>query len=311
VSVPHVLVVAGPTGSGKSELGLRLAEEFSGEILSCDSVQIYRHFNIGTAKLTENERRGISHHLIDICDPETLFTAGEYAQRGRQTLQEIAGRRHVPIVVGGTGFYLRALFDGLFPGPLRDEALRERLTQRESLRPGSLHRLLGRLDPASAKRIHINDVNKTMRALEVTLVKREPMSEQFQKGRDALTGFRIHKIGLNPPVAELYPRLEQRVLRMFDAGLVEEVRDILDALGVSAHAKPFESLGYRQALAFLEGRMSREQSISSTQMETRRYAKRQMTWFRREPEIQWYFGFGSNPDIQNDVVNYLSVQMSQ
>jgi tRNA dimethylallyltransferase len=305
------LVVAGPTGSGKSELALRLAEEFSGEIVGCDSVQIYRHFNIGSAKLTENERRGIPHHLIDICDPETLFTAGEYAQRGRRTLKAIASRGHIPVVVGGTGFYLRALIDGLFPGPLRDEALRERLTRREELRPGSLHRLLRRVDPASAKRIHINDVNKTMRALEVTLVKREPMSEQFQKGRDALTGFRIHKIGLNPPVAELYPRLEQRVLRMFETGLVEEIRHIVETLGVPAQAKPFESLGYRQALAFVEGRMSREESISSTQMETRRYAKRQMTWFRREPEIRWYFGFGNDPDIQNDVVEYLRVQMSQ
>ena len=308
---PDVLVVVGPTGSGKSELGLRLAEEFSGEIVGCDSVQIYRGFNIGTAKLAENERRGIPHHLIDICDPETLFTAGEYARRGRAALREIAGRGHLPIVVGGTGFYLRALLDGLFPGPQRDDALRERLSQRERSRPGSLHRLLRRLDPPSAARIHINDVNKTMRALEVTLLRKEPMSEQFQKGRAPLEGFRIHKVGLHPPVAELYALLEQRVQQMFDGGLEQEVRDMLRGGEVSVLAKPFESLGYRQALALVEGKMLREESIRSTQMETRRYAKRQRTWFRRDPEIKWFAGFGNDPDIQKDVVEYVRVQVSQ
>jgi tRNA dimethylallyltransferase len=308
---PHVLVVVGPTGSGKSELGLRLAEEFSGEIVGCDSVQIYRRFNIGTAKLAESERRGIPHHLIDICDPETLFTAGEYAKRGREALREIAGRGHLPIVVGGTGFYLRALLDGLFPGPQRDEALRERLSERERLRPGSLHRLLRRLDPASAMRIHANDVNKTMRALEVTLLRKEPMSEQFQKGRAALEGFRIYQVGLNPPVAELYARLEQRVRQMFDGGLEQEVRNILSKGDVSTNVKAFASLGYRQALALVEGEMLREEAISSTQMETRRYAKRQMTWFRGDPEIKWFTGFGNDPEIQKDVVDYVRVQVSQ
>lgn len=308
---PHVVVVAGPTGSGKSELALCLAAEFSAEIAGCDSIQIYRHFNLGSAKVPESERRGIPHHLIDICDPDVIFTAGEYARRGRQTLYEIAQRGHSAIVVGGTGFYLRALLDGLFAGPQRDAALRQRLSQRERVRSGSLHRLLRRLDPLSARRIHVNDVNKTMRALEVTLLAQEPMSEQFAKGRDALTGFQIHKVGLNPPIPELYARLDQRVLKMYADGLVDEVRHILETLHLSPLAKPFESLGYRQALAFVQGRLSRDEAIASTQMETRRYAKRQMTWFRSDPKIRWFGGFGSDAVIQKDVLEYLRVQLSQ
>jgi tRNA dimethylallyltransferase len=171
--------------------------------------------------------------------------------------------------------------------------------------------LLRRLDPASAIRIHVNDVNKTMRALEVTLLRKEPMSEQFQRGRAALEGFRVCKVGLHPPVAELYASLEQRVRRMFDGGLEQEVRDMLRGGEVSARAKPFESLGYRQALALVEGKMLRDEAISSTQMETRRYAKRQMTWFRRDPEIKWFAGFGNDRDIQKDVLEYVRVQVSQ
>ena len=306
-----VIVVAGPTGSGKSELALRLAETFPAEIVGCDSVQIYRQFDIGSAKLPVHERRGIPHHLIDIRGAEEVFTAGDYARRARQTLREIADRGHAAIVVGGTGFYLRALLDGLFPGPQRDAALRERLSKRERMRPGSLHRLLRRWDPSSAARIHVNDVNKTMRALEVTLLKRQPMSEQLEQGRDALQGFRVCKIGLNPDRSELYARLDRRVVGMFEGGLIDEVRDLLDNQGVSPHAKPFESLGYRQALAYIKGQMGGEEAIASTQMETRRYAKRQMTWFRRDAEIRWFTGFGNDAVIQEDVAAYIGVQLSQ
>ena len=302
----RLVVVAGPTGSGKSELALRLAETFQGEIVGCDSVQIYRRFDIGSAKTPVSERRGIPHHLIDICDAGEVFTAGEYAARARQALAEIAERGHVAVVVGGTGFYLRALLEGLFPGPRRDEQLRERLSQRESQRPGSLHRLLRRLDRASAQRIHVNDVNKTLRALEVTLLARQPMSEQFAKGRDALAGFQICKVGLNPARAELNARLDQRVMEMFQGGLLEEVRTLKSAPLV----KPFESLGYRQALAHVQGQLSLEEAIASTQLETRQYAKRQMTWFRRDREIRWFAGFGSDPAIEKDVLEYVRACLS-
>jgi tRNA dimethylallyltransferase len=308
VPAPLLVVIVGPTGSGKSELALHLAEAVSGEILGCDSVQVYKSFDIASAKILACERRGIPHHLIDICDPEEVFTAGEYALRARRTLLEIAARGRVAIVVGGTGFYLRALLEGLFPGPQRDEALRARLSERERRRSGSVHRLLRRFDPESARRIHVNDVNKTIRALEVTLLGRKPMSEQFAEGRDVLVGFHSCKIGLNPPRPELSVRLDQRVERMFAGGLIEEVRHIL-ALGISTQAKPFESLGYRQALAYVEGSMSWAEAIASAQRETRRYAKRQMTWFRRDRDVNWFGGFGSGPTVQNDVLEYVRVHM--
>jgi tRNA dimethylallyltransferase len=290
-----LLIVVGPTGSGKSELALRLAERLNGEIVNCDSLQIYRGFNIATAKLTLEERRNIPHHLIDIADPREVFTAGEYARRARAALYAIVERRRVPIVAGGTGFYLRALLDGLFPGPSRDEALRAKLAAREQRRPGGLHRILTRLDPAAASRIHVNDVNKTVRALEVSLLERRPMTELFTQGRDPLKGFKLIKIGLNPPRKALYERLDERVVRMFDQGLPGEVRDLLTS-GIPVDAKPFESLGYKQALQMVRGQIEMAEAIATTQMETRRYAKRQMTWFRRETGIVWIETFGDDPD---------------
>ncbi|MEK7753405.1 MAG: tRNA (adenosine(37)-N6)-dimethylallyltransferase MiaA, partial [Acidobacteriota bacterium] len=191
--VSALVAVVGPTGSGKSELGLRIAEEFAGEIVNCDSLQVYRHFDIGTAKLSRLQQRGIPHHMLDVADPGEPFTAGEYAARARPLLVEIAGRGRLPVVVGGTGFYLRALIDGLFPGPGRDDSLRARLAARQARRPGSLHRVLRRLDPAAAGTIHPNDVQKTIRAVEVITLKRQPISALYAQGRDALQGFRILK----------------------------------------------------------------------------------------------------------------------
>ncbi len=299
--MPHpLLAIVGPTGSGKSDLGLSLAERLNGEIVNCDSIQIYRGFDIGSAKIPTVLRRGIPHHLIDIADPHEAFTAGDYARRARAALNGIASRGRVPIVVGGTGFYLRALFDGLFPGPARDETLRARLAARDRARPGSLHRILSRLDPPTAARIHVHDVNKTIRALEVCLLARRPLSYLFEQGRDPLRGFHVSKIGLNPPRDALYARLDLRFSRMIGNGLLDEVRQLL-ASGISTAAKPFESLGYKQALAVVRGEVSLEQAIASAQMETRRYAKRQMTWFRREPDVAWLTGFGDNPEVQHRV----------
>ncbi|HEY7393169.1 MAG TPA: tRNA (adenosine(37)-N6)-dimethylallyltransferase MiaA [Bryobacteraceae bacterium] len=295
--VARIVAITGPTGSGKSDLALALAEEFHGEVINCDSLQVYRHFNLGTAKLSLPERRGIPHHLIDIVDPDELFTAGEYARRARVVLEEISSREKLPIVAGGTGFYLRALLDGLFAGPERDAALRERLVSRERRRTGSLHRILRRLDPAAARNIHPNDVPKLTRALEVCLLTQRRVSELFRAGRDALRGYHILKIGLDPSRDSLYARLDERCRRMFESGLVEEVKHIL-ALGFSAEAKPFESHGYKQALQLLRGELTLKEAIFYAQRNTRRYAKRQMTWFRQERGMAWLKGFGEEPGIR-------------
>lgn len=290
-------IVLGPTGSGKSELALHIALQLGGEIVNYDSLQVYRGFDIGTAKVPEAARRGVPHHLIDRIEPGQLFTAGDYAQQARASLLEIALRRRIPVLVGGTGFYLRALLDGLSQGPSRNPALRERLERREQKRPLSLHRILSRLDPTAAARIHSNDKKKIIRALEVRLLEGRPISEMFSHGRDPLTGFRPLKLGLNPPRALLSGRLNARAHAIFEAGLIEEVRALL-ASGVSRDAKPFESIGYKQALRVLDGRSTLEQAIESTQLETRQYAKRQATWFRKEPGVQWLEGFGDSPEVQ-------------
>ena len=292
------MAIAGPTGSGKSELALCVAEEFGGEVVNCDSLQIYRYFDIGTAKLPAAERRGIPHHLIDIVSPDEVFTAGEYARVGRAALAEITARGRLPVIAGGTGFYLRALVDGLFRGPQRDPALRKRLAAREQRKPGSLHRLLARFDAPAAARIHANDVPKVMRALEVCLITRQPVTALYQEGRDALQGYRVLKIGLDPGRDELYARLDERCRRMFEGGLVDEVRHIL-ALGYPRESKPFESHGYHQVIQMLHGELNAREALFYAQRNTRQYAKRQMTWFRKEPGMHWLKGFGDDPDIQH------------
>jgi tRNA dimethylallyltransferase len=302
-------VVVGPTGSGKSDLSLFVARTLGGEIVNCDSLQVYRGFDIGTAKVPATERQGVPHHLIDIVEPTDLFTAGDYARVAEAAIREISARGKTVVLVGGTGFYLRGLLEGLSPGPARDDILRARLLKRELMRPGIVHRILARLDPASAARIHPNDKNKTLRALEVRLLEGAPVASMFERGRASLSGFLPVKIGLDPPRDLLYARLNERARRMFDPGrsegsLVEEVRRLLSA-GVSPQAKPFESLGYKQVLQMLQGRMTEEQALESTQIETRRYAKRQLTWFRREQAVQWIAGFGDDPQVQTETLAIL------
>jgi tRNA dimethylallyltransferase len=290
--------VAGPTGSGKSDLALRLAEEFHGEIVNCDSLQVYRYFDIGTAKTPLAERRGIPHHLIDIIDPDQLFTAGEYARLARDTIANISARGRLPIVAGGTGFYLRAFLDGLFAGPSRDPDVRRRLGARETRRPGSLHRLLRRFDREAAAKIHRNDVPKVTRALEICLLTRRPASELFREGRDSLSGYRILKLGLLPDRDALYERLDARCEAMFAGGLAEEVRHIL-SLGFAPSAKPFESHGYKQALQLLCGELNLHNAVFHAQRNTRNYAKRQLTWFRREAGLEWLKGFGDSAGVRD------------
>lgn len=286
-----LVAVVGPTGSGKSALALAIAKTFGGEVVNCDSLQVYRHFDIGTAKLALEDRRGIPHYLLDVANPDQLFTAGEYARLARAAIADISARGRLPVVAGGTGFYLRALIDGLFEGPMRDQTLRDRLASREARRPGSLHRLLRRFDSEAASKIHANDVPKVMRALEVCLVTRRPVSEMYREGRDVLRGYRTLKIGLSPDRDVLYQSLEARCAAMFENGLIDEVKGIL-AMGYAAACKPFESHGYKQALQLLNGELRREEAVFYAQRNTRNYAKRQMTWFRKEAGMVWLKGFG-------------------
>ncbi len=291
-----LVAIAGPTGSGKSELALQLARRFDGEVVNCDSIQIYRFFNIGTAKLAAKDRQGIPHHLIDIANPDEIFTAGDFARVGRPVLHDIASRGRIPIVTGGTGFYLRALIDGLAPGPQRDESLRAVFQARETKRPGCVYRLLRKMDPPTAARIHPNDLPKVIRALEICFSARRSATEVFAAGRDALQGFRVLKIGLFPNREKLYQRLESRMEAMFAGGLIEESASIL-ARGYAPDCKPFESIGYKQALQTLRGELSPKDALFYATRETRRYAKRQMTWFRQEPGLEVISGFGDDPDI--------------
>jgi tRNA dimethylallyltransferase len=299
---PLAILLLGPTGSGKTALSLALGERFGGEIVSCDSVAVYRGMDLGTAKPSRKERELLPHHLIDVANPDQPFTAGEYSRQARAAMREIAGRGRLPIVTGGTGLYLRALTEGLFAGPERQEGLRERLRSSGQKRGSAwLHRLLQRLDPASAARIHANDTAKLIRAIEVCLAARKPMS--LVLARDPLTGFRLLRIGLNPPRKALYERLNQRASAMFEAGLVEETRTLLERYGP---VKALDSLGYRQAVAVLNGIASLPHAVAAAQQGHRNYAKRQLTWFRREPEVVWIEGFGDQPETLRaaaDLVN--------
>jgi tRNA dimethylallyltransferase len=298
---PLLVVILGPTASGKTSLSLALAKQFTGEIVNCDSVAMYREFDIGTAKPSLAERAQAPHHLFDCVDPTQDITAGEYTRQARQILSEIKSRQHLPIVVGGTGLYLRALLEGLFPGPQRSEELRERLRERAANHgPGYLHKILARLDPATAEKIHANDAPKLIRAIEVCLASREKMSDLWQQGRDPLQGFRILRLGLDPDRAALYERINSRAAQMFDQGLVEETKTLLDKYG--DRARPLTSLGYKQATQFLRGELTREQAVQSAQQGHRNYAKRQVTWFRREPDVTWLNGFGDDPEIQQAAV---------
>lgn len=277
-------------------MAVHLSLQYGGEVVNCDSLQFYQGLDIGTAKLPIGQRAGVPHHLLDFLPPDEVFTAGEYARRARPILEEIAGRGKLPIVCGGSGFYLRALLDGLFEGPAGDSALRERLARVESRRAGRLHRCLGKLDPVSAGRIAAADVNKLIRAVEVCVLERRALSEvQAERGRSALTGFRHLQMGLDPPREALYAKINSRVEQMFSGGLLEEVQ-ALWASGYSAQTKAFEAVGYRQAARHLSGEWDLPAAVADTQQRTRNYAKRQWTWFRRDPRVHWLSGFGTDPD---------------
>jgi tRNA dimethylallyltransferase len=312
---PLAVILLGPTASGKTALSLTLAEKFSGEIVSCDSVAVYREMEIGTAKPSIADRARIPHHLIDVYSPAEHSTAGDYSRLARAALRDIAARDHLPIVTGGTGLYLRALTDGLFAGPQRSPDLRARLEKSNRERGSDwLHRILTRLDPASAARIHSNDTPKLIRAIEVSLAARQPLSEAWKSGRDRLTGFRLLRIGLDPDRKALYARINARAKEMFapetgDGGLLDETRHLISKYGETP--RPFDSLGYKQARAVLRGEMTLPEAIASAQQGHRNYAKRQLTWFRREPDVLWLRGFGDDPEIIEEAVRSVQCVVSE
>jgi tRNA dimethylallyltransferase len=304
---PLLIVLAGPTASGKTSLSLYLSEGYNGEIVSCDSVAVYRDMEIGTAKPDKADRQRTPHHLIDVVDPTEPYTAGDYSRAARAALHDIVDRGHVPIVTGGTGLYLRAMIDGLFAGPQRSESLRERLKLSDKKHGrGWLYKILMRLDPKSAERIHPNDKPKLIRAIEVCIAARQPLSHAWEQGREALKGFRILRIGLEPDRDYLYERINKRAAAMFQNGLVEETRMLLEKYG---EARPFDSLGYKQAKALLRGEYREADAIALAQQGHRNYAKRQLTWFRREPDMYWLHGFGDELRIRKKAMELIGQQI--
>jgi tRNA dimethylallyltransferase len=301
----HPLVaVVGPTASGKSALAVRLAAALGGEVVNFDSVQVYRGCDVGSGKLAVSDRQGIPHHLIDIVEPGSTFTAGDFRRAGLNVLAAVRRRGKLPVLVGGTGLYLRALLMGLFAGPPRSEKLRNRLREL-TLRRGRefVHQMLARKDPASARRVHRHDTQKVIRALEVCFLAQRPFSELLGQGREGLRGFRVFKVGLNPPRAELYRRIDARVEQMYAGGLIDETERLAAQAGYSA--PPLEALGYRQASAFVQRIMPIEDAVRDTQTATRQYAKRQVTWFRREPDVRWFDGFGGDSNVEQQVFDWL------
>jgi tRNA dimethylallyltransferase len=300
-----LVVIVGPTAAGKSALALFLAERCASEIVNCDSVQVYRGFDIGTGKVARAERRGIPHHLLDVVEPGEVFTAGDYRREATRVLEEVRERGRLPIVVGGTGLYLRALLEGLFEGPQRSEELRARLAEIARRRGREhLHPLLRRLDTQAAARIHPRDTSKITRALEVCLLARQPISRMQASGRVALRGFRVIKIGLSPDRQELAQRINARVEKMFATGLLEETRAMASRPDAD-RIKSLGALGYLQAAALLRGEIDKDEAIRATQAATRQYAKRQMTWFRREAGVEWFAGFGDDAEVQRHVLDWM------
>ena len=304
-SQPFLVAILGPTASGKSALGVWLAERFGGEVVACDSTQLYRGFDIGTAKPRAVERRGVPHHLIDVLEPFEVATAGGYREMVLAVLKDLRRRKRLPILTVGTGLYLRALLEGLADIPQRSEELRERLRVSAEEHPsGHLHRILERLDPHAAQKIAPGDEQKLIRAIEVCLLAQKPISEVHLMGRKPLEGWRAVKIGLMPPREKLYERIQARTDSMLEHGWIEEVQGLLQS-GPPENSKPFDFIGYRELRAVLRKEVSLEQAREAIQRATRRYAKRQLTWFRKEASVELFSGFGDDPELQAKILRFL------
>jgi tRNA dimethylallyltransferase len=297
-----LVAIVGPTASGKSALGVWLALQLGGEVVACDSTQLYRGFDIGTAKPAVDERQGVAHHLVDVLDGKEEATAGGYRERALEVLRELRSREKLPIFTVGTGLYLRALLEGLADVPLRCESLRERLRESAAQHgAGYLHKILQRLDPESAGKIAAADTQKLIRAVEVCLLAKRPLSELHRDGREPLQGWRVIKIGLEPEREALYERIHARTEAMLARGWQEEVRGLVES-GLPEDAKPFDFIGYRELRAVLRGEMKLDEARTPIEQATRRYAKRQLTWFRREQDVQWLPGFGDDAVIQQQAL---------
>ncbi len=306
-----LVVIVGPTASGKSKLAVWLALQLGGEVIACDSTQLYRGFDIGTAKPSREERQGVPHHLMDLLEPSEEATAGGFRERAIVVLEELRKRQRLPIFTAGTGLYLRALLEGLADVPQRSESLRERLRESATEHaPGHLHRVLRRLDPLSAGKIAVADEQKLIRAIEVCLLTKKPLSEVHRSGRTPLLGWRALKIGLQPEREALCERVQVRTESMLARGWMEEVRG-LSASGMPEDAKPFDFIGYRELRAVLRGEMALEEARAAIQQTTRRYAKRQMTWFRREEGVRWFSGFGDDSEVQHAALNFVREELRQ
>jgi len=300
---PGIIAVVGPTASGKSALGIAIALRLNGEIINCDSVQVYRGIQIATAKVPVEERRGVPHHLIDFIPPEVNYTAGQWARAAADKIDEIEAGGCVPLLVGGTGFYLRALRRPFFPSPPTDEELRKRINEiRQRRGVDHLHRVLQRLDGETAAQLYPRDWPRVQRAIEVYLQTGRPMSEQKdQRLRPPESARRLRILALNPPRAELYARIDERTEGHFAAGLVEEVQALLEK-GVPADSNALGAHGYRRVVEYLQGRRDLQSAIEQTKLDVRHYAKRQLTWFRHEPGVEWFDGFGDQKEMHERVL---------
>jgi tRNA dimethylallyltransferase len=299
-----IVIVLGPTAVGKSRVAVDLALRFGGEVISGDSIQVYRGFDIGTDKPPAASRRGVRHHLIDIVGPEVQFTAADFVREALKAAGEITSRGHLPLIVGGTGLYIKALVDGLFPGPGRNPALRaalEATAQEEGL--DSLFRRLQTIDPEYAQKIRSRDRVRIIRALEVHAATGLPISEHFRRTESPVRGRNVLRLGLRLERDALYRRIDDRVEQMFERGLVEEVRGLLER-GVAENAPPFRALGYSHVLRLLRGEVSREEALASTKADTRHYAKRQTTWFRKMDDVAW-FSPDDGPALEEHIQNHL------
>jgi len=303
---PVVLAVLGPTASGKSALSLILASHCHGEIINCDSTAVYRGFDIGTDKLPIVERQGIPHHLIDVADPREVYTAARFAHDAERTIREIHRRGRLPILVGGTGFYYRALTRGLFPGPGADERLRARLDRIAARRgPERLHRMLQSVDAESARRIMPRDQKRLVRALEVYFATGQPLTTHFATTQSLIADCRMIAVALRLPAALTAERVARRVEQQFARGIVDEVKNLL-ADGVPPAARPFGGLVYRQVMEMLRGIRDEAATRALIVQENRRYARRQLIWFRKEPNLIWFDGPGDRPETVRGVLDALA-----